>query len=393
MFEKIVFFLIMVLTFIYVPFTGSLLVPTFVRIGMLVLLVCFVIAFTFKKKVVFWYLVALLSLGIFYFFTWLRSNPGSIAVILYFFAFVSFVIGLITVVKRAPRLANMLILFYFSLVIALSVISFLAFVCFNANLAPFQEVNLGGFDFYHYYYNPFLGYINPKEFGFGMVGRASTFMFEPSYIAWFLTTNYFLLDKYVKTKGVPVMIAKGVVLLGSLGTFSTAAMVTFAVLFMLQAGLFVLRVMGVTEKRRNLIVWTLIIMMPIAYLLTPKDMLGGAFGDTSSLGDREGRMQNSLLILAGSGIKDLALGHGPGYIEMGDSGKGESNQYMKLIVEQGILLTILILVFIVYCTRHNKYFMLATLIYLNSVVILWTPLFLINILICKWQKDHQNLKA
>jgi len=393
MFEKIVFFLAMVLTAVYLPFSGSLLVPAFVRIGLLGLLVIIIITFTFRKKVIFWYVGLLLTLGVFYFFTWLKSNPGSVAVILYCFAFMSFVIGLLTVVKRVPRLAAMLTLFYFSLVMALSVISFLAFVCFNTHLVPFTAVNLGGFDFYQYYYNPFLGYINPKEFGFGMIGRACTFMIEPSYLAWFLTTNFFLLNKYIKTKGVPVMVAKGIVLAGAFGTFSTAALVSFTVLFLLQAGLFILRLMGIAEKKRNLIVWVIIIFLPIAYLLIPKDNLGGAFGDTSSLGDREGRMQNSLLILAGSGIKDLAFGHGPGYIEMGDSGKGESNQLVKLVVEQGILLTILILVFIIYCTKHNKYFMLATLIYLNSVVILWTPLFLINILICKWQQDHQNPRA
>jgi hypothetical protein len=58
-------------------------------------------------------------------------------------------------------------------------------------------------------------------------------------------------------------------------------------------------------------------------------------------------------------------------------------------VEEGVIGAILVVGFIIFCTRNKDNYMLATLLFLNSVVILWTPLFMLNILVCKfgWGDD------
>jgi Ni/Fe-hydrogenase subunit HybB-like protein len=208
-------------------------------------------------------------------------------------------------------------------------------------------------------------------------------MFEPSYQAWFFTTNFFLVDRMVSKKGMPVVISKAVIFMGAMATLSTSAILAFAAIFSFQGGMWLLQKLGMGRKMETVITWVVCLSVPIAFLMLSSGASSEALGD-SSLGDRQGRMESSLLIVAGSSPVQLLLGHGPGYIELQDNAKGESNQYVKMFVEQGILLMLLIIAFIVNVTHHQRYYMLATLIFLNSVVIMWTPLFWINILLCKW---------
>jgi hypothetical protein len=86
-------------------------------------------------------------------------------------------------------------------------------------------------------------------------------------------------------------------------------------------------------------------------------------------------------------MPDLLLGRGSGFIEK-NNGKGESNQFIKLIVENGLISTLLILTFLIYCSYKSRYFMMANLLFLNSVVVLFTPLFILNLLICKWNDNN-----
>lgn len=108
------------------------------------------------------------------------------------------------------------------------------------------------------------------------------------------------------------------------------------------------------------------------------------------MGNREDRMQSSLLIIAGSGVKEMVPEHAPGFIENQDTGLAESNQYMKLFIEEGAVLMILIISFLIYYTKNKRYYMLANLTFLNSVVIMRTPLFVINILLCKWHDEPKQ---
>jgi hypothetical protein len=130
-----------------------------------------------------------------------------------------------------------------------------------------------------------------------------------------------------------------------------------------------------------------LVVMVVVALFMPSELIGDKLG-TSSLGDREKRTQASLLFLGTANIAELAVGRAPGFIE-NNSEIAESNQYIKLLVEEGVIGAILVVGFIIFCTRNKDNYMLATLLFLNSVVILWTPLFMLNILVCKfgWGDD------
>src|SRR4030095_8402007 len=126
----------------------------------------------------------------------------------------------------------------------------------------------------------------------------------------------------------------------------------------------------------------------VAYI--PKEKVVEMLG-TSSFTDRDNRITQSLFILGTSDIKTILLGHSPGFIEKNFS-HGESNQFMKFLIEEGAILTILIVSFIIICTRRNFKFMLAVLIFLNSVVIVWTPLFCINLVLCRLMTEPLEQK-
>ena len=390
MLEGIIFFLTTILIFVYQPFTGSIQVPAFVRTVLLVILVCFGVALTIKKKAVFYYVACLLTIGAVLGVVWLKGSPGSLSFIMYFFAFCGFAVSFDILGRKLPLLKFLITRLYYTMLMVMAVLAIFAFIGFNLHIVPFSLVNLGGFDFYNYYYNPILGYIDPRRSGDGIIGRSAGFMFEPSYLSWFFATNFFLVDRMVRKKGMPVVISKAILFCGALATFSTAAMLTLGAIFGLQGGLWVLGKLGVKEKGQTIITWIIFLVIPLTFLLLPKDTVGGLFGDSSSMGNREDRMQSSLLIIAGSGVKEMVLGHAPGFIENQDTGLAESNQYMKLFIEEGAVLMLVILVFLIYCTKNKRYYMLANLIFLNSVVIMWTPLFVINILLCKWHEEPKQ---
>lgn len=272
--------------------------------------------------------------------------------------------------------------FLLILVIGNSLISIFSFVCYNLKLLPYQALQLGGLDYYAYYYNPLLGYINPREFDFGMIGRPSAFMLEPSYLSWFLTTNYFLVDSYVKNDRWKALLIKPLVFAGAICTFSTGALIVFGVILTMEAFKMGLKKMSFKKNSINKIGRILLVLGFVFYLFVPKEKIYESTANTS-YGDRDARMQVSLLILATSSVKELLIGKAPAYIE-NNSDKGESNQFIKILVEEGIVFSILIIGFVIFCTKNNDNYMLATLLFLNSVVILWTPLFLLNILVCKF---------
>jgi len=110
---------------------------------------------------------------------------------------------------------------------------------------------------------------------------------------------------------------------------------------------------------------------------------------TSSYSDRENRITESVLIIGSSDLKGLLLGNSPGYLEK-QFQHGESDQFFKLLVEEGVIVTILVVVFIVFCLKQNFKFMMAVFIFLNSVVALWTPLFCINIILCHLLTEQEK---
>lgn len=387
-YNKIALILVLLIGFfimVYPPFVVSIYVPIFIRMPLFLLIILFSLLTVVKKK---YFTIYYLPIIIFFVFSsvyWV-SIGAIFSEIVYFLLYIFLAIVLVTSVKRNKSLKFLLVNFYFILVLILSIFSILSFVAFNLELAPYELKPVGeGADVYMYYHNYILGYVNPKTFDSGVIGRVCGFMFEPSYQGWFLSTNFFLVSKFVQNKKY-LFVCQLIVLFGALSTFSTMSWVVFVIVFASMLVFKIMSILNLKEKSAN-IFYGLVLVAGIFAMFTVvnQDKLLEMLGPSSS-DDRAGRADVSFLYLATASPKELIMGRGPGFITK-NSDRGESNPIIKSLVENGIVSTILVLIFIVYCTYRSKYYMIANLLWLNSVVVLFTPLFIINVLVCRWMDE------
>lgn len=387
-YNKIALILVVLISFfilVHPPFVASIYVPVLIRVPVFLFIVFFsLFTVVFKRYFLRFYLPIIL----FYIVStvyWI-SIGAILSDVVYSLLYVFLAIVLLVSVKRNKSLKLLLINFYFILVLILSVLSIISFLAFNFELVPYELKPVGeGLDVYVYYHNYFLGYINPKLFESGVIGRVCGFLFEPSYQGWFLSTNFFLVSKFMEKKWYLIFIQL-IVLLGALSSFSTMSWVVFSIVFASMLGFKIMSVFGLKEKMANILYGLMLVAGIFAmFTVVNQDKLLEMLGPSSS-DDRADRADTSFLYLATASPKELILGRGPGFIGK-NSDKGESNPIIKSLVENGIVTTILVLIFIVYCTYRSKYYMIANLLWLNSVVILFTPLFIINVLVCRWMDE------
>jgi len=371
------FGLLLAIIFSFQPFISSQFVPSEVRVPLLLLFTFFTVIFSFKKKKVFVFLLAggvILSI---FFWLWLRHSSETLSDIIYVIVLSVFTFCFYTFLRRTSLLVWLLTRFWLAFLLFLSVAAIGAFVTYNLKLLPYTFLQVGH---YIYYHNPLFGYVYVKEFGSTELGRACHYMLEPSYLAYFLTTNFFFINS-MPFKSVVKKVCKPLLFFGALSTLSTAAIVVFAIVFAVSIIYWAVKKINLSERLARYSVFAVLLIGLIIVANIPKERIVELFG-SSSFADRDNRITQSLIILGTSDIKTVLFGQSPGFIEANFS-HGESNQFMKLIIEEGFILTILIVAFIVICTKRNFKFMLAVLIFLNSVVILWTPLFCINLILCR----------
>jgi hypothetical protein len=385
MLEFFFFFLLIAILFSFQPFTSSVFVPSEIRVPLLLLFTFLTIIFSIKKKKVFYFLLAggIVFIGLTY--IWLRSSPQSLSDIVYVIVLIIFTFCLYHFLKRAPKLFWMICMFWLLLLFVISAFSIASFVAFNFHLAAYKETIISDYD---YYYNPILGYINLKDFETTSWGRACYFLLEPSYLAFFLTTNFFFINSFPVNPALKFA-ARFIVFAGAMSAVSTGSWVVFGLIFGITVVYWVFKRVVRNKRLTNIIIYSLIAGIVLLIIYLPKDQLINLLG-TSSYSDRENRVGESLLILGGSDISHLLLGSSPAYLEK-VFGKGESDQFFKLLVEEGIIVTIFVIAFVVYCTKKNFKFMMAVIIFLNSVVMLWTPLFCINIILCRILTETENI--
>ncbi|WP_264535066.1 hypothetical protein [Flavobacterium sp. N1736] len=390
-YNKIALILVVLISFFILvnpPFVASVYVSIYLRVP-LFLFITFFSLFTviFKEYFIRYYLPIFLFFSISSIY-WITIG-GIFVEVIYTFLYVLLAVVLLVSVKRNKSLKSLMINFYFILVSALSVLSIISFLGFNLELVSYELKPVGeGDDVYMYFHNYILGYINPKLFDSGVIGRVCGFLLEPSYHGWFLSTNFFLVSKWVKNKWY-VIFVQLIVLLGALSSFSTMSWVVFVIVF---ASMFMFKfmsILGLKGKAAN-IIYGLMLFTGIVVVVTVvnQDKLLEILGPSSSE-DRTNRLDTSSLFLLTASPMQLILGRGPGFIGK-NSDRGESNPIVKSLVESGLISTILILIFVIYCTYRSKFYMIATLLWLNSVVILFTPLFIVNVLVCRWLDDRRK---
>ncbi|MFH7017978.1 hypothetical protein [Flavobacterium sp. FlaQc-47] len=376
-------FLIGVLIFISPPFVMSLDISAFIRIPMLCMITLFFLLHVVKKKKFVYFYLPFISFFVIEVFYW-KMTGNSLEGASYFLTYVILIISVLLSIHRIKNCKILIVNFYFWLILITSVLCIISFLAFNLNLLPYSYRPIGGDEGYKYFYFPILGYINAKNFDSTVIGRACGYLFEPSYMGWFLTANFFLISKFLKNKK-KIFFVQLIVFMGALSTMSTMMWLVFFIVFGIATLYLILRWAGMQEK---MICMILFVIFFLGFMLIPKDKIIESLGPSSS-DDREERVGVSFLLIASASPLDLLLGRSPGYLEK-KFDKGESNQIIKLLVENGIISTVLVLIFVIYFTYKSKWFMIANLLFLNSVVILFTPLFMFNILICKWLNEIEE---
>jgi hypothetical protein len=367
------------------PFVLSIYTSVFFRFSLFLFLITFSLLMVLKNKNIKLLLILLVFFLLFLYYLFSGANVWDS-----YTNFICFSLAtvLILLVKRSYSLKILLINFYFSIVLLFSVLSIISFITFNFELAPFVLKAVGeGADVYNSYHNYLFGYISVRSYPIMDIGRVCGFMFEPSYQAWFLSTNFFLVSKYLKNRKY-LRVIQLIVLLGALSTFSTMVWIVLTVLFF-SIGLFKLFLLFGLKKKTANILYSLMILVGVFSVSTivNTDKLIEMFG-TSSGDDRTNRIDTSFFYLVTASSKEFIIGRGPGFIATHND-RGESNPLLKSLVENGIVVTIFVLIFIIYCSYRSKYYMIASLLWLNSVVILFTPLFVINMLVCRWIDELQ----
>lgn len=370
---------------IFPPFVASVYVPGFIRIPLLFfILICLLILSIPKKIFLNRYLYVLLFF-VFLEVYWALNGNILAGDPVYFLCFCVLATTLLVSFRKIAGFKDYLNCFFLILVILSSLQSFFAFLTYNFNLVSYSFVPIGEKAYYSNYFNPLFGYLSVRAMEFGKIGRSCAYFFEPSYLGWFLTANFFLINRYYKGNKIGVL--KSIIFLGALATCSTAVYLVFSIIFILKVYYWLFSWIKIKGKLANIFLLIGIFSLVTIMFTIPKEQLFAALG-TSSADDRDERIGTSLLILANTGPIDLLFGKSPGYIEK-NSVKGESNQIIKMVVENGIIATIIVLFFIGYCTYKNKFFMITTFLFLNSVVILFTPIFLINLIICKINEENK----
>jgi len=385
MLEFFFFFLLAGILFSFQPFTSSTVMPSEIRVPLLLLFTFFTIIFSVRKKKVFYFLLIGGITFIILSYMWIHHSPQSLSDIIYVIVLTIFTFCLYYFLKRAPKLVWILSMFWLFLLFVVSVFSILSFVAFNFHLASYKEVMLEAYD---YYYNPILGYIHLKHFETASWGRACYFMLEPSYLAFFLTTNFFFIDSFPVNTAVKFT-SKFIVFVGALSAVSTASWLVFGLIFGISIAYSIIKRISRNRYITNVVIYSFLIAFVITIIYMPRDKIISTLG-TSSYSDRENRIGESVLVLVSSDVNHILLGNSPAYMEK-EVGRGESDQFFKLLVEEGLIVTILVTIFIVFCLKGNFKFMMAVFIFLNSVVVLWTPLFCINIVLCRLLNERENM--
>lgn len=381
----LLFGLVVLLIMTHSPFFWSLNIPVLIRLAIITTVVSLMFFIVVLKKyfLKFYlpFLIFLIVLSVY----WLTLG-GDVPETIYTYLYILLAIVLMLSIKRIAGLKILIVNLYFYLVVIIAIQSIISFFAFNFELLPYSYSPTGeGDDIYQYYFNYLLGYINPKIYDFGPIGRVTSFLFEPSYLGWFFSTNLLLAHHWVKKREKRVLL-QILIFVAALSTFSTMCWLVLGAVLI--SFLIFKSVEFIVNKKSyiNMVSASIIIGgIFTIFSFVGQDKFFEALGPSSS-DDRNDRIETSMLYLATASPTQLFLGRSPGYITSHNN-KGESNPIIKLLVEEGLLLTILVIVFVVKCTYQNKFYMIATILWLNSVVILFTPLFILNLLVSKWVID------
>lgn len=267
-------------------------------------------------------------------------------------------------------------LFFLLIIGSMTIISY---TIFYFGILPFYYTELGGYDVM--YNNWFLGGMHLGPF----FRRPSLYFNEPSYLGFFVGLNiFFLLDVEYKhkTRLIAALILAGM-LSGSMTLF-----IGFSVVLIVQ--LVFKNLLHINTAGRAGIYFLIFILVSFAYSSFKDQFLEVL--DFGSRLDRDMRSSRSINILGSSSVIQLLFGHGSTYIAKTDT-FGESNAYLRLVVENGLIAIALALAFIYQTLKKNPELMFFVLLTLHSVVLFLTPLVICFLMFVYYYYYHLEKNA
>jgi hypothetical protein len=367
--------LAVLLVFVYVlsysPFIVESFLPRNIRIGIEVLLLLLLIVISLNRKYIsidmFWFIPITLGYLCMIFFeistlSKLTSSFGK-------FAFLLLNIGLLIKNQRALQNCTKI---WIQLSYFLCIMTIIAFVGYNSSIILFVSTNLStpahGWDaassYYHLNHN-ILGNITPRTL-FGIhLGRVSGFMYEPGYLAFYLGFNILVArdwidDTRLRKRFVWLNVVAGIT------TFSTTFFLFFAFYFLAKE---------IKSKGNSKIIMSKrIVFLTLTVFFIVLILKSGYAGETSASA-RLGRLVSYSSIIVNNSWLSFLFGNGIG-VSAERFGIGIDSGWIKVFIEKGVVLLVILVTLFTRLTKHNRWLMLYVF-YCNFALNLFsTPLFL-----------------
>lgn len=260
--------------------------------------------------------------------------------------------------------------------VIIAIMTILSYALFFYNLIPFYNIELGGYDVM--YNNLFLGRMHVGPF----FRRASLYFNEPSYLGFFIGLNLFFLFS-IKFQNKTLLIV-GLIISGILSGSMTLLIVFISVLSM---QIVFKNIFKVKDLSRSILYLTLFVAISISYNSFKDSFL--EILDFGSRLDRDMRASRSIDLLFSSSIPHLLFGYGSTYIAKVDY-LGESNSYLRLAVENGLIVLVLAIGLIYKTLKKNPELMLFMLISLHSIVLFLTPFVICFLMFINYYYYHHQ---
>jgi len=355
--------------FVYVlsnsPFIFQEFLPSHIRIGIEALLLSLLIVISLSRKYIsiemFWFIPIILGYLCMIFFeistlSKLISSFGK-------FAFLLLSIGLLIRNQRALQNCTKI---WIQLSYFLCIITIIAFVGYNSSIISFVPTTLGalatgGDAAYSYFYfnHNILGNITPRQL-FGInIGRVSGFMYEPGYLSLYLGFNILVArdwidDTRLRKRFVWLNVVAGI------ATISTTFFLFFTFYFLVK---------GIKSKGNSKVIMAKrIVFLTLTVFLIVLILKSDYAGQTSG-GDRLEQIVSNFSLVANNSWLSFLFGNGVGVI-------GNDSGWIKVFIDQGATLLVILVILFARLTKHNRWLMLYVF-YCNFALSLFsTPLFL-----------------
>ena len=224
-----------------------------------------------------------------------------------------------------------------------------------------------GYDGYATVINP-LGFIHLETGGF----RPSWFFAEPSYLGFYLGANLLFVYRYYKTR-LPKSAFKLFMMIYLLSCFTVqSGTIVVSLAFSFLISIFY----KLAFKSTTTLYWLLVALMIVVLIVVLElDLMEiyTSYNLLSSLGDRQSRMISSAEIYQDMSAWEYLWGKGSDYVAL-LNGRGESNTYYKIFIEQGTVPLVLFLIYIKFFLRKSVFALAFVLIAFNSTICHFSPM-------------------